>query len=462
MQRAGTAAFQLLQQRWPHVRKVLVVCGKGNNGGDGYVVAAAARAERLDVQLIALGDPPDNGEAARARAAYIYGGGSVDSIDVAWRDCEVCVDALLGIGLTRAPDLAAATVIERINALGRSVLSLDVPSGLDADTGAALGAVVRADATLTFIGAKRGLYTGAAAKFCGEVYLYRLGITEDSSSPQPDARLLDSAFVRSALTQRVRDANKGAFGHVLAIGGDVGMGGAIRLSGEAALRVGAGLVSIATRHDNVPAINSARPELMAHGVSGAQELEALLARANVIALGPGLGQAAWGHALWYAAIASGKPLILDADGLNLLAIQPIVLPEQTVLTPHPGEAARLLGVDIAAISRDRFAAVRELARRYQAVAVLKGAGSLIANPCGEIAVCPWGNPGMATGGMGDVLTGIIAGLAAQHFDAWHAARIGVALHARAGDLAARDGEAGLVASDLFAALRKLRNGIDAP
>jgi NAD(P)H-hydrate epimerase len=239
------------------------------------------------------------------------------------------------------------------------------------------------------------------------------------------------------------------------------MGGAIRLAGEAALRVGAGLVSIATQPEHVSALNAGRPELMAHGVGGMQELASLIERANVLAVGPGLGQRAWGHALWRTAISAGKAIVIDADGLNLLAREPVALPKQCVLTPHPGEAARLLGVDAAAITADRFAAVREIAQRHQAVVVLKGAGTLVASSHGEVAICPWGNPGMATGGTGDVLTGVIAGLLAQGFDAWNAARFGVVLHAQAGDAAAAAGEIGLVASDLFAPLHRLRNGLTA-
>jgi hydroxyethylthiazole kinase-like uncharacterized protein yjeF len=204
-------------------------------------------------------------------------------------------------------------------------------------------------------------------------------------------------------------------------------------------------------------LNAARPELMAHAVGGAAALEPLLQRASVIALGPGLGQGDWSRALWHAALATGKPTVLDADALNLLASQALSLPANTVLTPHPGEASRLLGCDIAEIARDRFAAVRAIAKRHAAVVVLKGAGSLVGRPDGEVAVCPWGNPGMASGGMGDVLTGVVAGLLAQELDPWRAACLGVGLHARAGDVAAQSGEAGLLASDLFTPLRKLRN-----
>jgi NAD(P)H-hydrate epimerase len=338
------------------------------------------------------------------------------------------------------------------------VLALDVPSGANPDSGDVPGVAVRATATLSFIARKRGLYTGVATSYAGNTALDTLGLLMEMYTSSPgDAHLLDMAVLRGWLRPRPRDAHKGAFGHVLAIGGDIGMGGAIRLTGEAALRVGAGLVSVATQAEHITALNAARPELMAHAVAGIQELQALIERANVVAIGPGLGQRAWGHELWRTAIVAGKPLVLDADGLNLLARERLDLPAQTVLTPHPGEAARLLDTDTQTIARDRFAVVRELAKRHHAIVVLKGAGSLIANPRGEVAVCAWGNPGMATGGMGDVLTGVIAGLLAQGLDAWRAAQLGVALHAQAGDAAAVAGEAGLIASDLFEPLRRLRN-----
>lgn len=460
MRRAGSAAFDLLRRRWPDARRIAVLCGTGNNGGDGYVVAKLAREAGSEVAVFALGSPREGSEAAQACADWRAGGGEVSPIDAARSQADVYVDALFGIGFARAPDGVARDGIERLNAMKACVLALDVPSGLDADSGFAPGAVVRADATITFIADKRGLHTGSAANYVGDVVLDSLGLPRDVYANAPgDASLLDAGDLAEWLPPRARDGHKGRYGHVLAIGGDRGMGGAIRLAGEAALRVGAGLVSVATQPEHIAALNTARPELMAHAVSGIQELQALLARASVIALGPGLGQRAWGHALWHTAITAGKPLVLDADGLNLLARDTLALPAQTILTPHPGEAARLLGIDTETIARDRFAAARALAQKHDAVVVLKGAGTLIANPHGEVAVCPWGNPGMASGGMGDVLTGVIAGVLAQGLDAWRAACAGVALHARAGDAAARDGEAGLIASDLFAPLRHLRNGL---
>jgi NAD(P)H-hydrate epimerase len=462
MQRAAAAAFGRLQMRWPQACSLVVVCGGGNNGGDGYVLARIARDAHLHVHLVALEPPRAGSDAEHACSDWVATGGTVLAGDAPLPPADVIVDAIFGTGLTRAPEGIAQRWIEAINASGRPVLALDVPSGVNADSGDAPGVAVRADATASFVAHKRGLFTGAARDHCGDLGLDTLGVPDAVfAAANADATLLDGATICQWLPPRSNNAHKGNFGHVLAIGGDAGLGGAIRLAGEAALRVGAGLVSVATRSAHVTALNAARPELMAAGVEGPQELEALLQRASVVAVGPGLGQRAWGHALWHAALGAGKPLVLDADALNLLARDRAALGSVAVLTPHPGEAARLLDTDTATIAKDRFAAARSLAQRYTAVTVLKGAGTLIAAPGGDVAVCPWGNPGMASGGMGDVLTGVIAGLLAQRLDAWQAACAGVALHALAGDEAARAGQAGMVAGDLFGPLRKLRNGLPA-
>ncbi len=460
MRRAAWAGLSSLRRHWPQAQRIAVHCGPGNNGGDGFLLAALAREAGLHVVVLALGDT-SAGDAALARQAWNETGGGVQ----VWREddglpeADVHVDALYGTGLRRAPEALASTLVEAINASGVPVLALDVPSGLDADTSRVPGAAIRAAVTVSFIAAKRGLYTGHAAGHVGVLELDALGLPEALwQGASPDARLL----VAAQLPPRPRDAHKGTNGHVLAIGGEHGMAGAIRLCGEAALRAGAGLVSVATRAEHLFALNAARPELMAHGVDGPQALEPLLARASVLAVGPGLGQGAWGHALWLTALDSGKPLVLDADGLNLLlAREPRRFTQPAVLTPHPGEAARLLESTVAEVEADRFAAVRALAIRYHATVVLKGAGSLIASPDGRLDVCPWGNPGMAGGGMGDLLTGIVAALLAQGCDAWEAACLGVGLHARAGDRAAQQGERGLLASDLLAPLRALGNGLDA-
>ncbi|MEO5829247.1 MAG: NAD(P)H-hydrate dehydratase [Rhodanobacter sp.] len=457
MRRAASAALSSLRRHWPQLQHVCIHCGPGNNGGDGFLLGVLAREAGLQVELVAL-TTSSHGDATAARAAWESAGGRVLLWDgqAALPEAELHVDALYGIGLNRAPEALPAQLIEAINRSGRPVLALDVPSGLDTDTGNCPGAAIRADVTVTFIAGKRGLHSGRAGDHVGVLELATLGVPESVyASVLPDARLLTV----DALPPRDRYANKGNYGHVLVIGGDHGMAGAVHLAGESALRTGAGLVSVATRAAHVFALNAARPELMAHGVDGPQALAAQLERVSVLALGPVLGQAAWGHALWLTALDANKPLVLDADGLNLLAREPRQFDAPTVLTPHPGEAGRLLGISTRVVEQDRFAAARELARRYHAVVVLKGAGSLIADPDGRLDVCPWGNPGMASGGMGDLLTGVLAALLAQGCSAWQAACLGVGLHARAGDRAACQGERGLLASDLLASIRALGNGM---
>ncbi|MBP1472843.1 NAD(P)H-hydrate dehydratase [Frateuria sp. MAH-13] len=461
MRRAAAAAFASLRRHWPQAQRIAVYCGPGNNGGDGYLLALLAHEAGLAADVLALAEAAGEGDAARARTACEQAGVPVRRWDGTspLLEADVHVDALYGTGLNRPPQPAAAALIERLNSGGKPILALDVPSGLNADTGHCPGVAIRASLTVSFIAAKRGLHTGQASAHTGRVELATLGLPESLWQEAPDAYLLEAAV----LPPRPRDAHKGRNGHVLAIGGDHGTAGAIRLCGEAALRGGAGLVSVATQAEQLVALNAARPELMAHAVDGPQALEPLLERATVLAVGPGLGRGAWGHALWLTALDSALALVLDADGLNLLAAEPRRFDpaRQVVITPHPGEAARLLGCSVDDVERDRFAAVRGLAQRFGTLAVLKGAGSLIADADGRLDVCPWGNPGMASGGMGDLLTGLVAALLAQGCSARDAARLGVGLHARAGDLAARDGERGLLASDLLAPLRSLLNGLDA-
>ncbi|HUW51796.1 MAG TPA: NAD(P)H-hydrate dehydratase [Rhodanobacter sp.] len=457
MRRAASAALGSLRRHWPQVRQLRIYCGPGNNGGDGFLLAVLAREVGLQVELVAL-DARAHGDAALARSAWEAGGGHVQLWDAQCDlgETELHVDALYGIGLNRALEPSVAQLVEQINASGQPLLALDVPSGLNADSGHCPGAAIRADVTVTFIAGKRGLHTGRSADHVGVLELATLGVPEHVyAGVCPDAQLL----VAASLPPRARYANKGSYGHVLVIGGDHGMAGAARMTGEAALRAGAGLVGVATRSGHVMAMNAARPEMMVQAVDEPPLLEPLLDWASVLAVGPGLGKGTWGHALWLIALGADKPLVLDADGLNLLVREPRKFGVPAVLTPHPGEAARLLGVTTPEIERDRFAAVRELARRYAAVVVLKGAGSLIADTDGRLDVCPWGNPGMASGGMGDLLTGIIAALLAQGCNAWQAACLGVGLHARAGDHAAQQGERGLLASDLLLPLRALGNGL---
>ncbi|MEO6968410.1 MAG: NAD(P)H-hydrate dehydratase [Rhodanobacteraceae bacterium] len=453
MERAANAAFACMRKRWPQAQSVCVLCGPGNNGGDGFLLAKLACEAGKQVSVIALNEE-SHGDAMRARTRCEQADIPITrSTDVPQAD--VYVDAIFGSGLNRAPDGDAARLLEFLNAQRKPVLALDVPSGLSSDTGVAFKPCVRAAATLCFVAWKRGLFTAQGADQAGALELATLDLPASLyTQHMPDARLL----APRALPRRPRDSHKGKYGHVLAIGGDHGAGGSIRMVAEAALRVGAGLVSVATREAHVGALLSACPELMPQGVHVPRNIAHLLERASVIALGPGLGNEAWGKGLWRAALDMNKPTVLDADGLNLLADDARALPGGIVLTPHPGEAARLLGCDTRHVQADRFAAARAMAKQHLAVVVLKGAGTLIANSDGETAICPWGNPGMASGGMGDCLTGVIAGLLAQGLSPWQAACMGVGIHARAGDLAARAGERGLLATDLFPYLRALVNG----
>ncbi|MCE3003681.1 MAG: NAD(P)H-hydrate dehydratase [Xanthomonadaceae bacterium] len=461
MQRAGAAAFRRLRARWPEAHRILVACGRGNNGGDGWVVARLAREAGLAVEVLALPGEPNTADARAMREAALAAGvpareaNAHDGLPAA----DVVVDGVFGIGLSRAPDGVAAGLIAALVRQPAPVLALDVPSGLDADTGHAPGACVRASMTVTFIAAKRGLFTGDAPAHAGAVVLERLDVDPalvDAESGAVHAWTRDD--LRRALPPRAPTLHKGQAGHVLVVGGDEGYGGAVRLAAEAAARSGAGLVSVATRGANVGPILAARPELMPRPVEDPHALAALALRADVLAIGPGLGQGDWGRTLFDAALALGKPCVLDADALNLLAAAPRALPAGSVLTPHPGEAARLLGSDARAVNADRFAAAAALAQRHAAVVLLKGAGTVIAAPDGMLSLCPVAEPGMATGGMGDVLTGVVAALRAQGLDAWRAAGCGALAHARAAASAARAGGArGLLAGDVIDALRRELN-----
>lgn len=459
MRRAGAAAFELLRRRWPQARRIAVCCGVGNNGGDGYVVAELAHAAGLSVELLQLGDGARlRGDARTAAVAAAASGITVAPFNAAaLRHVDLVIDAVLGTGLNGEVTGEWRAAIEAINTAGRPVLALDIPSGLHADSGAVQGAAVRATATVTFIGLKQGLFTAAGPEHCGELEFDSLELpAEVYSRVAVAAQRLDIARFRHCLARRPRDAHKGDFGHVLVVGGDAGMAGAARLAAEAAARIGAGLVSVATRADHAAVIAAARPELMGHGVESPRDLAPLLRRATVIAVGPGLGQGVWGRAMLGAVLEARQPLVVDADALNMLALDP-VRREDWILTPHPGEAGRLLGEGADAVQCDRFTAAAGLQASYGGVVVLKGPGTMVLAGDGMPALCSGGNPGMASGGMGDVLTGIIAGLVAQGIELRDAAAAGVCLHAAAADQAAVTGERGLLAADLFPHLRRLAN-----
>lgn len=460
MQSAGHAAFSDLIATWPHIQKIVVICGKGNNGGDGYVVANYANENQLEVAIRYVGDIPSPGSSA----FEAYMACCKTEIDIKPFDlhevysAELIVDAIFGIGLHRALTSEYVNIIQKMNASNLPILAIDVPSGLNADTGQINGIAVKACVTSTFIALKCGMFTGRGPEFCGKIICHDLSIDPAAfATAQPIAHLIPYQKIHAVLPPRVRDANKGLFGHVLVVGGYHGMAGAARLAAEAALRAGAGLVSVATLPEHVAVITTERPEIMCHGVMNAKELQPLLQKATVVVLGPGLGTFMWSKEMLNSVFSCDKPLVVDADALNLLAENPQAK-TNWILTPHPGEASRLLHRQVEEIQSNRFESVRALQAKYKGVSILKGAGTLVKSELADIGVCPAGNPGMSSAGMGDVLSGILGGLLAQKISLDDAAEVGVLIHAIAADqLAAKSGERGMIASDLMLEIKSLVN-----
>jgi NAD(P)H-hydrate epimerase len=462
MKAAGEAAFSYLTTQWPGARRLVVFCGSGNNAGDAYILAAlAARAGwQVTCCYVSALSEIRPGPSATALA-------DCQSLPITWQPFEslgsdlpadVYVDALLGIGLSGEVREPYSACIQWLNQADVPVLSLDCPSGLNVDTGTEMGQAVKASATITFIAEKLGLYTHQGSHCCGKIALADLGLPALLNDwPEPVAELMSDADLTTFLPRRPRHAHKGHNGHVCVIGGDYGMGGAVRMAAEAALRSGAGLVTVATRPEHVTVVNATRPEIMCHEVNKPEDLRALLARANAIVLGPGLGQGEWAQMLFDEVMLHAQPKVMDADSLNLLSKVPCRRADW-ILTPHPGEASRLLDCECRDIQQDRLKHVIALQHAYGGTAILKGAGTLIQSEASLTEVCPAGNPGMATAGMGDILSGVIGGLLAQGLALDVAAKVGVWVHAKAADCAAREGgERGLLATDLLAHLREMVN-----
>ena len=484
MKQAGRVAFEALLERWPQADQITVFCGAGNNGGDGYIIAALAQQRGIQTCLVQLASAEKlQGDARTAWQFACDAGAPMFSFAefLAQRDNEaanvltsgIIVDALFGIGLARAVEGDYRQAIEMINSSGLPVLAVDVPSGLHSDTGVVMGVAVEAALTVSFIGRKVGLYTGQGLALAGEKVFNDLDVPDEVYRDEvPVAEVLSLEHLLKRVAPRARDAHKGVFGHVLIVGGDTGFGGAALMAAEAAARTGAGLVSVATRPEHVPAMLARCPEIMVRGVPSGQELEPLLKAPSVIVLGPGLGRSPWSEQMLQQVLMANKALVIDADALNLLSEGRIGRIEQStrepwtaqphVLTPHPGEAARLLGVSNADIQLDRLSACRQLQAKYQGTVLLKGAGTLVAgqDEAGLLKICPYGNPGMATGGMGDVLSGVIGALMAQGFTSDFATELGVCLHSKAADIAVgQAGERGLLATDLLPLIRALLNRV---
>ncbi len=455
MERAGRAAFDRIMERFGGASPVCVLCGAGNNGGDGYVVARLLRETGVTVSVIATG-PPTTPDAQSACESYRAMGGLVIKEGTLPADTALLVDALLGSGLTRAPGGRYADLIRQVSALDCPVVAIDLPSGLSGDTGDAFDPCIRADCTVTFIGRKLGQFTAAGPDHCGELIFESLALEREIlRRVEPAAHLVAPA----ALAPRQKDSHKGRYGHVVVAGGEPGMLGAVLLAGGAALRAGAGLVTVLSDalHLDRPAL--VRPELMSRVFDPGNEQPAiqLLRAATVTLFGPGTGAGPWSESLREALRDVDALQVWDAGALHLLARDPDHRDER-VLTPHPGEAATLLGSDTAAVQRDRPAAATAIQQRFGGVCVLKGAGTVIAGE-GRLAICDRGNPGMASAGMGDVLGGVIAALLGQGLSPWDAANSGAWWHGAAGDMARENlGEVALIASDVIRYLPAVMHG----
>jgi len=469
MERAGCVVFDQARLEFPASRNWLIFCGGGNNGGDGYIVARLAREAGLSAVVCALKSTDSlSGDAATAASRWRDAGGETCMWPVGEIERhDLIVDALLGTGLDRAPAGDYGDAIDLIKGAGAAVVAVDIPSGLNADTGRVMGKAAEADLTVTFIGRKRGLYTTDGPDIAGTIKFSDLQTPDAVRDSITDSGILiREKLISDNLPPRRRNSHKGNFGWVLGIGGNSSMSGAVRLCGEAALRSGAGKVTLATNPAHAALVNLTCPELMVRGVRRGKQLKTLLGQVDVIVIGTGLGQTSWSEDLFRNCMKTDVPIVLDADGLNILArlfpaMGESALPRGNwILTPHPAEAGRLLGVRASEVQQDRVAVAQQLAKRYDAVIVLKGCGTVIADQQGRYAICPLGNPGMASAGTGDVLAGVIGAMVAQRLDLWNAAATGVVAHAKAGDIAAElIGERGMLASDITRQLPTVLNTV---
>ena len=434
---------------------VLVVAGPGNNGGDAWVAARALEQAFHRVTVLDAGGEPGDPVAREAKAAF------TGKVVREWPSGSfaLVIDGLFGIGLARDLDGAFAALVARINASPCPVLAIDLPSGLDGETGCVHGCAVQAGHTLTFIAAKPGLYTGDGPDHAGAITVDDLGTQPGSEAA--GGLLLTPEIVAGWLSPRRRNTHKGSFGGVAVIGGADGMVGAALLASRAALYLGAGKTFCGLLASDSRSVDPVAPEVMLRPVEHLLDLPDV----SVVVIGPGLGHSQRARAALHAALTHKLPAVIDADGLNLLAsdeeLRAMIARRNapTVITPHPGEAARLLGVQTEAIQQDRVAAAQGLAAVLKCEIVLKGAGSVVASPDGSWAINATGNPGMASAGMGDTLSGMIGALLAQGMDAGRAARFGVCLHGAAADLLAAEGEGplGITASEVGKAARRVLN-----
>jgi hydroxyethylthiazole kinase-like uncharacterized protein yjeF len=461
MEQAGLAAAELARELLHNQSSVLILAGPGNNGGDALVAARHLKSWWFKVDVVFTGSPdklpPD---AARALQAWLDAGGTLHHDIPQQGRWGLAIDGLFGIGLARELDERHLRLVKQLNRMELPVLALDIPSGLDSDTGQRLGAAVRATHTLTFIALKPGLFTAYGPDYCGEVRLDTLGIAP-AAFTTPKGFLLQRRQVASALKPRPRNSHKGMLGSVGILGGAASMCGAALLAGRAALKLGSGRVYVGLLAPDAPAVDVLQPELMLRTPEQIFEVDGL----SCLVVGPGLGQSPQALQLLRRAVATELPLILDADALNLIAANPDLAPllhsrkAATISTPHPAEAARMLGCTTHDVQQDRIGSALVLAHRLNSLLVLKGAGSICAAPDETWHINPTGNPGLSSAGMGDVLSGMLGALLAQRLNPLQATLLAVYLHgAAADDLAAQGiGPIGMTASEIVDASRALLN-----
>lgn len=492
---AASAAKRVLRANWPEARSVVIVTGGGNNGGDGWLLSALLQGSDYQVRVCAMADPEQlRGDAAKAYAAacaqdvtWIAGwqAGADAAIAQLLQQADVLVDALLGTGLRGALRAPISALVTAMNDSHKPVLAVDIPTGLQSDSGVVAGVAIRASVTITFVGGKRGQFSADGPDHCGRLVLDDLGWREhaaDADQRPADeqtgtVRLADTELLR-CLPVRQANSHKNVYGRVLVLAGQPGMAGAGLLSAAAALRSGGGLVVLATSAEHAAMLHTSQPELMITAVDAQaaadQALQQQLHAADCVVFGPGIGRGDWAQQCWRAVLAAadqrpgGLSVVVDADGLYWLQQQPDSARKlELTITPHPGEAAMLLDCSSQTVQQERFVAAAELARRYQAVTVLKGNGSLVADPAAGLWLCPHGHPGMATAGSGDVLSGICAALLAHRraavsgADKTRLVATAVLAHALAGEQALRmqsppgassTAYAGMIASDIIAGL----------
>lgn len=444
MENAAAQVVRVLIERNVQPKRLAVVCGKGNNGGDGMAVARRLKDNGWDptILLLARGadlkaDPAVNWERAVNSGVRCVEIADAVQLEQHLADCEIVIDAIFGTGLAKPTEGFYSEAIQRINRFGKEVISIDVPSGVSSDTGMLPGPAVRANVTVALAALKHCHVLTPACKMCGETYVVDIGIPAEST-----IKVVRQAEVKSLFPHRPVDGHKGTFGHAAVIAGSTGKSGAAYMSGKAALRAGAGLVTVLSPSRVQPIVATLGPEIMTQPAAGdpdrfspeaGEGLHAFLADKRGVAIGPGIGTEESTFALFRQIVPRiQSALVIDADGLNLLARDKTLLNERkassTILTPHPGEMARLLQTDTATVQEDRIASAKQLASETKSVVVLKGYRTIIADPQGRVWINPTGGQALASAGTGDILTGAITGFLAQKLTPLEAAMAGVYVH----------------------------------